>query len=252
MKEEKSVIIQSVGRAIQILKCFESYDELGLTDISKLIGLHKSTTFGLISTLEAFKLLERKPSNGKYKLGIEVFRLSTKVNVDLRRIVTPYLEKLVEMYQETANLVVRDDHYVVYLEKLESPHSMRICTRVGDEIYIYCTGVGKIILANLDEDELDEILNKIEFKSFTKHTLVDKEQFKEHLKQCRKLGYAEDNEEREIGLTCVAAPIYNHMHKPIGAISISGPSSRMDEELRVDMRKTLIEFADEISRKIGY
>ena len=120
MAQEGNIVIQSVDRAIQIIRCFEDNEELGVTEISRMIGLHKSTAFGLISTLEANKLLEKNDNTGKYRLGLELFRLGTKVNSTLRHIAVPYLEQLVRMYQETVNLVVVDDLYVIYLEKVES------------------------------------------------------------------------------------------------------------------------------------
>lgn len=250
MKSTKS--IQSVDRAIQILKCFESAEELGITEISKIMQLHKSTTFGLVSTLEANKLLEKNEDTGKYRLGIELFRIGTKVNSNLRRIAVPYLEKLVKMFQETVNLVVIDDLSVVYLEKVESTHSMRISTVVGGKLPLYCTAVGKSILANLDEEELEYKIKKMEFIKFTNKTVCERELLLKSLNHVKKNGYAEELEELEIGLSCVGAPIYNHLGVAFAAISVSGPTSRMNDNFRKEISVSLIEFAQEISKKIGY
>lgn len=244
--------IQSVTRAIQIIRCFESNEELGVTEISKMVGLHKSTTFGLISTLEINKLLEKNDFTGRYRLGLELFRLGTKVNSTLRHIAIPYLEQLVKMYQETVNLVVMDDLSVVYLEKVESTRSMRISTMVGGRLPLYCTAVGKAIMSGLPVEELDSLLSRMEFVKYTEKTICDKKSMLESLEKARLSGYSEESEELEIGLSCVAAPIYNHFNNPFAAISLSGPTFRMNEGFRQEISGTLKQFTQEISRKLGY
>lgn len=252
METSSDKVIQSVSRAIQIIRCFENYEELGVTEISKMVGLHKSTTFGLISTLEANKLLEKSDHTGKYRLGLELFRLGTKVNSTLRHIAIPYLEQLVKMYQETVNLVVMDDLSVIYLEKVESTRSMRISTVVGGRLPLYCTAVGKAIMSNLPMDELLSKLNRMEFTKYTDNTMCDKNSILKSLEKAKLNGYAEESEELEIGLSCVAAPIYNHFNYPFAAISLSGPTFRMNESFRKEISGTLKQFTQEISGKLGY
>jgi len=247
-----SAIIQALVRAIDILNCFEDAEELGVTEISNKIKLHKSTTFNIISTLEYCHYLEKNETTGKYRLGIELFRMGTKVKYDLRKIVVPYLEKLLSQFKETANLVVRDGDYVIYLEKIESPHSMRISTAAGSRLPVNTTAVGKAILSGLPDDELHEIINGIPLIKFTDFTICDQKELLENIKKVRDSGYAEDFEELEIGLTCVAAPIFNHTGKAFAAISISGPTSRMSDEIRGEMGKSLVEVTREISKMLGY
>lgn len=244
--------IQSVSRAIEILKLFEDNDELGVTEISKGAGLHKSTAFGLISTLEMYHLLEKNDTSDKYRLGIEIFRLGTKVNSDLRHMAYPYLEKLVTLYSETVNLVVLEYPNVVYMEKVESSHSMRISTSIGETRPLYCTAVGKILLAQMTEEQINHYLDTVPLKRYTPNTIVDSAILTEHLASAKKAGYAFENEELEPGLSCVAAPITNHMGKAFAAISISGPSSRMDEIQRSQIGNTISRFSMELSAKLGW
>ena len=244
--------IQSVNRAIQILKCFENSEELGVTEISKIMSLHKSTVFGLISTLEMNRLLEKNEATGKYRLGLELFRLGTKVNSSLRKITVPYLEKLVNKFQETVNLVVMDNLSVVYLEKVEGGHSMRTSTATGKRFPVNCTAVGKSILAGISEEELNEKLDRIEFVKCTENTICDREKFEKQIEIAKKRGYSEDFEELEVGLVCVAAPIYNYIGSAFAAISVSGPKHRMDEDFRREISGILVEYTMEISRKLGY
>lgn len=249
-KTEKN--IQSVSRAIHILKCFENAEELGVTEISKLLSLHKSTAFGLISTLEMNKLLEKNESTGKYRLGLELFRLGTKVNSNLRRITVPYLEKLVDKYQETVNLVVIDNLSVVYLEKVEGGHSMRTSTAAGKRYPLNCTAVGKAILAGIPEQEAKDKLSRMTFTKYTDNTICNGDELLRCLDQIRTCGYSEDFEELEIGLVCIAAPIYNHLGNAFAAISVSGPKFRMNQELRKEIGETLVEYTQEISKNLGY
>lgn len=249
-KEGKT--IQSVDRAIEILRCFEKNDELGVTEIGKMVNLHKSTAFNLISTLEKAGLLSKDEDSSKYKLGIELFRLGTFVDSNLRKMCMPYLEKLVSMYSETVNLVARNEDLVVYLEKIDSPHSMRISTNEGMRLPMYSTAVGKSIMATLPEEDVKDIIEKITFARFTEHTICGVEELLRQLDNIRKKGYAEDIQEYEIGLTCVAASIRDYTGIANYAISVSGPHSRMTEEVRARIGQTLVEFTGELSRKMGY
>lgn len=245
-------VIQSLTRAVEILQCFNEAEELGVTEISKKIGLHKSTTFNIISTLELVKFLEKNEDSNKYRLGIELFRLGTRVNPDLRRVALPYLEDLVSQYKETVNLVIRDTTHVVYMEKIESPHSMRISTRMGSRVPINATAGGKAILSGLPRNELEELVAKLPFKRFTTNTICDKERLLSAVEKIKSLGYAEEVEELEMELTCVAAPIYNHAGHSFAAISVSGPTSRMNHELRQEIGHRLVQATREISSKLGF
>ncbi len=250
LKSEKN--IQSVSRAVQILQCFENNEELGVTEISRLLGLHKSTAFGLITTLEADKLLEKSEVTGKYRLGLELFRLGTKVNANLRRIAVPYLERLVSLYQETVNLVVLDDLSVVYLEKVDSTRSMYINTVIGGKLPLHCTAVGKAILSGLPPAERQDKVERMDLCGLTNNTIRDKAKLLAYLESAALDGYAEESEELELGLTCVAAPLFNHLGKAFAAVSVSGPTSRMNAAFRQEICETLIVMTKEISRKLGH
>ena len=247
-----NTVIQSLVRAITILKCFENEKELGVTEISRKAALNKSTTFNIVTTLERYGLLEQDENSSKYKLGIELFRMGMKVNANLRKIVLPYLDELVLQFKETVNFVLRDGDYVVYMDKVESPHSMRISTDVGTRLPINVTAVGKAILSGLPDDEFCTIINRLNFVKYTDNTICDKNSLAKYVKKVKENGYAEDFEELEMGLTCVAAPIFNFKGKAYAAISISGPTSRMNDEIRVKIGKSLVEITQQISEKIGY
>lgn len=244
--------IQSVDRAIEILKCFDNGQELGVTEISKMLSLPKSTAFGLISTLSMHDILEKNNSTDKYKLGLGLYHLGNKVSFSLREMAFPYLERLVTMYKETANLVTIQGNSVIYLDKVESSLSIGINTLVGGQKPLHCTAVGKSILAFLQENEAKEKIANMELEKYTDLTITTKEQLLSEMKEIRDKGYSEDREEMELGLHCIGAPIFNQYGIPFAAISISGPVSRMTEDVCKEAGATLVRFADEISRNLGY
>lgn len=250
-KEEQSrpqkARIQSVERAIHILECFDGQMELGITEISHRIQLHKSTTFGLVSTLEAYQLLEKNENTGKYHLGVGLFRLGSRVNMDLRRLVSPYLDKLVNICGETVNFVVPDGIYVVYLDKKESPHSMRIATAIGQRQPMYRTATGKAILAQLPYADARELLYRSDFQRMTSNTLLAPGAVLQELNVIRQQGYAMDREELEYGLICLGVALVDSRGQPVGAISISGPASRMQKDECQRYSAYLIDSAKQIN-----
>lgn len=252
LRNNEKKTIQSVDRSFEIIRCFNNNEELGVTEISRMVGIHKSTAFGLISTLVANSILEKNENTGKYRLGLELFRLGTKVNLSLKKLVLPYLEELASMFKETCNFVILRGTSVMYLEKVEGSHSMRISTLVGGEKPIHCTAVGKAIVAFLNEKDLENMIKILVLKKYTDNTITSKSAFRKSLGEIKVKGYAEDLEELENGLHCIAAPIFNQYKIPFGAISISGPVSRMTAEVCNEMGTILIKMTKEISREIGY
>jgi DNA-binding IclR family transcriptional regulator len=243
-------MIQSVERAIAILRCFEERDELGLTEISEMTGLNKSTAFGLINTLRKEKFLKSDEKSGRLTLGVGLFRLSVNVKLDLKNICSPYINELLQTTKETVNLVIRDEDNVIYIEKKESPYSMRISTRIGQQLPLYCTAVGKAILAFLRDDEIQEYIGRVRLKPFTSKTLTSRKELQKQLLQLRTEGYAYDIEELETGVICVAVPILSREKTPVGGLSVSGPASRMTPEKRDEIKGLLLTVSDQIRAKI--
>lgn len=249
-KMERIAPIQSVERAIWILKCFEKRNELSLSEISRMLSLHKSTAFGLVSTLTAYRFLEQDDSSGKYRLGLELFRMGSRVNKDLRSIVAPYLDKLVHICEETVNFLIPDGAYVIYLEKKESNRSMRIETSLGQWEPMYRTAAGKAILAALPQEDARNILEGTRFERMTENTLLSVRDVMAELKVIQQKGYAVDREELEYGLICLGVALVDSSGKPVGAISISGPSSRMTKENIEKFSQYLMDYGCQISDKL--
>ncbi|WP_245976728.1 IclR family transcriptional regulator [Oceanobacillus arenosus] len=163
---------------------------------------------------------------------MKLFELGSVLSkqLDIREIAHRHIQKLVNKLNRTVHLAIYDHGKAIYVEKIEVPHTIQISSQVGKLAPMYCTGVGKSILAYLDDEKIELILTKNEFKKFTENTLVDKEEIKQELKQIRKQLYCMDNEEIELDLKCIAAPIFNHKGEVIAGISCSAPKMRITDE----------------------
>jgi IclR family transcriptional regulator, KDG regulon repressor len=248
-------LIQSIERAADILELFISTSpELSVKEISQHLNLSKSTVHGIIKTLEHRGYLQQNPDDLKYKLGIKLFELGNFVgkHLDIRGIARPIISNLVAELNETVHLVTLQRDELVYVEKVEGPSALTIYSHIGKRAPFHCTGVGKSILAYLSEKEVDRILSTVVLKSFTEFTMTDIQEIKEHLISIREQGFATDDEEIELGLKCVAAPIFNHQGNVIASISCAAPKMRLDEERLPKVIEGIKAAALEISKSIGY
>lgn len=242
--------IQSVERAFHILELFQKgKSELSVKEIANELDLNKSTTFGLINTLANIGYLQQNEDNQKYGLGFKVLSLTNtmKLNHIIIQTVHPFLKELSQRYQETVHCAVESNGSVVYLDKVEADSSIYINTQMGTKNYLHCTGVGKCILAYLPPEQQNVIFNR-GLKTMTYNTITNVEQLRRELALCRQNGYAMDNEEIEIGLSCISVPVFKDQDKVAFGISLSGPTPRIlkkkTPELIADMKQT----ASQISR----
>lgn len=252
MKENNKVLVQSVERALSILEVFGQHAELGVTEISKLINLNKSTTYGLLNTLYEKGYIDKK-ANGKYCLGLKLLELGQHVQnrLDVRNIARPLLEKLCEKYDETIHLVLFNREEAYYVDKVESARSIVKITQVGKKVALNASAVGKVILAfmppELQEKELAQPLQR-----YTPNTIVDPNELREHVQLVRQRGYALDMEEIELGVRCVGAPLRDYTGEVIGAFSCSAPATRVSPERLTEIIEAVKNTALEISLRLGY
>lgn len=247
--------VKSVGRALDIIDIVsQKKDGLGVTEIANQIDINKSSVHRTLSTLVQYGYVEQDEETGKYKLGYKILELSSKLldSIDLREEAKPYLLELEKETNEVIHLVVWDEGEVVYIEKLEGNETLRMHSRVGKRAPMHCTSVGKAILSHLPKDVVEEIIDRKGLPKHTEYTITDKETFFEELKKVKERGYALDLQENEYGITCIAAPIFDHIGNVVAAISISGPTMRMTEERLEQLRDRIIEAGKNISKRLGY
>ncbi|MEH7117476.1 IclR family transcriptional regulator [Neobacillus vireti] len=247
--------IQSIERAADVLELFlQTNKELSVKEMSEKLGLSKSTVHGIIKTLEFRGYLRQNPDDLKYGLGMKLFELGNRVSsqFDLVKMARPIIQKLVDQLKETVHLVVFERDEVIYVEKMEGPGALRIYSQIGKKAPIHCTGVGKAILAFQEEKEMERLLSTADIEPFTNYTITDKEDIKKHLQTVREQGYAIDDEEIELGLKCVAAPIFNQYGKVIAAISCASPKMRLDDTKLSEVITEIKQAAAKISEGLGY
>lgn len=247
--------IRSVERALQVLLCFtRAQNPLTSEEIGEMVGLHKSTIYRILATLEVSDFIERTPAGESYRLGASSLLLGATAigQVDLLHQARPHLQSLMHATGETVHLVVLHRNQGLVIDKIDSDSSVRMASRTGFRSPLYCTGAGKVLLAHQPEGNIEAFLNETDLQARTPNTITDPDQLRQELANVRKQGFAMDQEEIEPGLRCIAAPIRDHSGGVIASISISGPSSRMTSEVLPELRRTLMEHAHCVSRELGY
>jgi len=247
--------IQSLERALRIIEILaHSEKPLGVTEIGKLIGVHKSTAYRLIYTLRQFGYVDQDEDTEKYYLGLKPLELSSIINerLDIKGIIRPYLEELSSKTGETIHLAVREGDEIVYIDKVESKHTVRMYSRIGARAPLYCTALGKCLLAFSSEDSIKRWTSKESFPQKTENTIKTGDELTREIERVKSQGYALDREEFEQGVKCIGVPILNRTGKAIAAISISIPTFRITEEKIEEFIPLLLKTSSEISEKLRY
>jgi DNA-binding IclR family transcriptional regulator len=221
--------LQTLDRAFAVLDLLASSSALlAVAEVVDALHLHKSTAHRLLKVLERHRMVERA-QNGKYRLGLRLCNLGSRAieQYDLRDRAYPHLRTLVSAVAETAHLCILEKMHLIYIDKQEPEQRIRMISRVGASSPIYCTAVGKAILATMPRARVEEMLPQLDTRRFTRRTITSREALLEELERTKRRGYAVDDEEREEGVRCAGVAIFNARGEAIAALSISGPSFRM-------------------------
>jgi DNA-binding IclR family transcriptional regulator len=239
---------QSVERALQLL------DELGagpmrLGPLADRIGVHKSTALRLLQTLERYGYVRREGEAPEFALGLRIVELSGSLleRLDLRQVATRPLKRLGALTGETVHLAVRDEAAVVYVDKVESSHPVRMYSRVGGRAPIQCTGVGKVLLAYTPFDEWPSF----ELRRYTDRTITTLPALRAAAEEIRSQGWGRDEQEHEETIRCIAAPVFGPQGQIVAAVSVSVPTSRLSPKRLEAHLPALLEATDEITRELG-
>lgn len=246
-------MIQSVDRALSVLCQFNSEVRyLGITEMSQLLDLPKSTVHGLVKTLEARGFVTRNSENGKYQLGVKVYELGMTYSnaVELQSAAKNAANQLSSRYEEAVHLAIYVGGMVVYIMKTEFKGKLVAFPRVGTSIPAYATAAGKVLLAALPESEIEKYREE-ELFPFTSNTITSRESLLAELFRVRKQGFAVDNEETLKGIACVGAPVADCHGQIVAALSISGPVEKILGESYPQLVREVILAAGEISRNLG-
>lgn len=248
-------MVQSVDRALEILEHLKrSKNGLGITDLSRRLDVAKSTVHRLVSSLEKYDYVKRVDDRGIYGLGLKFLEMNQVVIEKLNIVETahPVLDELTARIDEITHLGMLDGYDLIYIDKVETTSTIRIYSQTGRRAPMYCTGIGKALLAYFQESKLAAYLDHHELLQYTDTTLTNPVKLKEELEEIKEKGYAVDNEEHEKGVRCVAAPIFNHIGEVCYAISVTAPSSRMTDSRMKEIIPLILKTSDTISKKMGY
>ena len=243
--------VQSVDRALTILEVLARIGEAGVTEVAAELGVHKSTAFRLVATLEAHRLVEQSADRGKYRLGVGVLRLAgaTTARLDVVQEARPVCRQLAAATGETVNITVLSDSSALYLDQVAGSSALQTHNWVGQHIPLHATSNGKVLLSGLDPSALDRLLPSL--ASYTPQTIIRKPELRAELDRVRDQGYAVAVDELEIGLTAVAAPIRNAGGDVVASMSVSGPTFRLSERIE-EIVSLLTESAQEVSLRLGW
>lgn len=240
--------IASVIKAIKVIEFIaNSKKEVGVTEISNELNYGVSATYHLLNTLKESNIIVQNKTTKKFKLGLKLWQIGMLAydQNHLSSILRTYLSKLKELTGETANLTIMDNDKIVYIAQEESDRLVRMFTKTGATAPLHCTGAGKILLANKPEEIRDSILDKIELDRYTDNTITDREELINEMEKIRKNGYGFDNEERELGVSCIGAPIFDLTNEVIACITISGPTARFTEDNKEKWTKDILRVSNE-------
>lgn len=249
--------IQSAERIFHILEFIAANGPSGVVEIGTALGLHKSTVHRMLLSLISMEYVMQDEKTGKYELTFKMVRLSSQFlsKIDIYSIAHPYIERLANACQETVHLVQRTGNEVVYIDKVEPiglrESSIRMASHIGLMRPMYCSGVGKAILAELPMEEVHEIWEQSNPEKKTEYTITSLEQLELEIASIKTKGYALDNEENEIGVRCIAAAILDYQNKAKYAFSISSTVNRMTDERVVELATHVQNMKEELSWRLG-
>jgi DNA-binding IclR family transcriptional regulator len=246
--------IQAIERAVSILNAFSPADpELGVTELAERLGLHKSTVHRFMVNLDAAGLVERNPRTGRYRLGLRIFELGGLVmqQMNLWDEALPFLEGLVHDSGETGHLAVLDGGEAIYIERVEARRALRVPSAIGRGYPAHATNLGKVLLADLPRERVEEIVAERGLAAYTPHTITDLEGLEAELERIRVLGYAIDNEEYDEGLRCIGAPVRDHSGHVVAALGIGGPVTRITPDRVDELAELVMTAARGLSRRLG-
>ncbi|MFT4082761.1 MAG: IclR family transcriptional regulator [Nocardioides sp.] len=244
--------VQSVDRALTILEHLARAGEVGISDLARDLGVHKSTAFRLVATLEQHGLVEQTEDRGKYRLGGGLLRLAgaTTARLDVVQEARPIVRRLAQATGETINIAVLADGSALYVDQASGSSSIQSHNWVGQRIPLHATSNGKVLLSGLDPRAALAAAGKL--TGYTDGTVTSRDRLAAELVEVRAVGYSVAVDELEVGLTAIAVPLHNMHGDVIASMSVSGPTFRLDAAARDAALGLLRAAADEVSARLGY
>ncbi len=245
--------LRSVSNALAILEAFTlERPELGVTELARTLKLGKSTVHRLLASLSARGYVRKNPATDRYCLGLKAFEVGALAvrQRTIRETAAPFLQHLAAACRETVHLGVLDEGDVIYIDKIESQQALQMYSRIGRRAPAHCTALGKALLAWEPADALERVLRR-RLQAYTPRTLTDPDALRRELARTRARGYALDDDEFEVGLKCIAAPVRDHTRQVVASLGIASPAVRLPEERVGPLAELVRATAADVSAALG-
>ncbi|HEY2931869.1 MAG TPA: IclR family transcriptional regulator [Acidobacteriota bacterium] len=255
MSNLKTPSVPALERGLSVLELLaKSKTGLTLSVLTRKLQLPKSSTHCLLLTLERCGYLQRNDKTGRYLFGLKIFSLANMAvnGIQLREQAAPFLHALMQRTRLTVHMAILEQNEAVLIEKVEPPGLLKLATWLGKRMDVHCTGVGKALIAHIPDEELDLLIREHGLPRHNENTIASPKALKRDLAQIRKQGYSLDDEEDEIGLRCLGAPIFDHLGSAIAAISVSGTTTQITTENVPLLAGEIRKAASAISRVLGF
>ena len=247
--------VQSAERIFQVMETLADHGEMGLMELSTALDLHKSTVHRLLMSLIYMGYAKQDEATQKYMLSYKVVNMAGKIleRMDILQVAKPYMERLSDLSGEAVHLVQREGNHILYIYKIEAKvGTIRMVSHVGMVHPMYCSGVGKALLAELPDPEIEDIWNSSEITSLTPYTVTSLSDLMDRIRGVREAGYAMDDEENEEGVRCIAVSIPDYHKEPVYALSISAPVSRMTDARIAELSTDVLTFKKDLEKTLGF
>lgn len=246
--------IQVSERIFHTIECLAQNGPMGLQELSAELQLNKSTVHRILNSLICMDYVRQDAETSKYSLSFKICGLSNQIlsrnsMIDIAR---PYIKELSANSGETVHLVQIDGINATYIDKVEaSQNSVRMISMVGKSIPLYCSGVGKAMLADMPDEKIESIWKRSAIHPLTEYTVTRYVDFLKLIEEVRREGYAMDNEENELGVRCIAVSLKRYNGKSTYAISISAPKDRMSDERVLELKEMILHTKQQIEHEVG-
>lgn len=252
-KAGKAPLVSAAARLLSILERLSMKRSWGLEELSREVGLAKPTTYRFLLTLQELGYARRDEAE-RWAMTLKLFNVGSRAldSLDLHAAARPVAEELSAELGETIHMGVLEGDSAVYVLKIESKHTIRMYSRVGRRIPLYCTAIGKVLLSQASAEERKKALSGVKLVAHTPKTITTRADLEAELRQVKARGWAFDNEEHETGIRCIGAPVFDHTGEVLAAISASWPLFRYDERKEKEWIAKVTRAAARISSILGY
>ena len=246
--------VSSVMKVFGILQALGEQKEIGVTELSQRLMMSKSTVYRFLQTMKMLGYVSQEGETDKYALTLKLFELgaTSLEHVDLVDLCDKEMQLISQQTNEALHLGALDENAIIYIHKIDSGYNLRMQSRIGRRNPLYSTAIGKVLLAYRSEEFTRNALSDVEFIKHTDKTLENIDQLLSELKAVKEQAYAEDNEEQEPGLRCMAAPVFDRFGNVIAGLSISLPTIRFDEKRKAYYVELLQNASRKVSEQLGF